>query len=84
MAASATSSSSSGGAGGGFAVWLWDPNFVRVALVDVPVPTPPVVNYLGKYYAWSNIHWGYQQTTPYQPQPDLGAPQLSVLHQPQF
>jgi hypothetical protein len=80
----ASPSSSSGGAGGGFAVWLYDTTFSRVALVDVPVPTPPVVNYQGGYYAWSDVHWAYTRTTPYQPQPDLGAPQLSVLANPQF
>jgi hypothetical protein len=84
-----TSTSSSSGVPT-FAVWLWDATFTRVALVDVPVPLPNLVLYLGQYYVWSAIHWGYQAANPdripgaaFAVSGDLGAPQLSVLANPQ-
>lgn len=87
----ATSTSSSSGAPG-FAVWLYDQNFTRVALVDVPVPLPNLVIYLGRYYVWSSVNWCYELANPnfagnigqgYTVQGDLGAPQLSVVANPQ-
>ena len=75
--------SSSSGAGAAFAVYLYDNNFNRVALVDVPVPLPNLVTYLGNPYVWSAIHWAYFPAVPYTAQGDLGAPQLSVLANPQ-
>lgn len=88
----AASSSSSSGFGGLFAVWLYDTNGVRVALVDVPVYTnypfvtqtiPPLVTYLGNYYVWSNVKWFYEQVTPFAATADVGAPLLSVVCNPQ-
>lgn len=75
----AASSSASAGV---FAVYLYDANFNRVALVDVPVPLPPVLTFGGLTYAWSRVHWAYTQTAPYTPQGDLGAPLLSVVADP--
>jgi hypothetical protein len=57
-------SSSSSSLAPGLPVWLYNVAFVRVALVNVPTPLPPVVLYQGIYYAWSVIHWCYFQTTP--------------------
>ena len=79
----AASSSSSGAAATTYAVWLFDANFNHIVLVDVPVPLPNLLLYQGQYYVWSNVHWGYQLTTAYSPLVDLGAPQLSVLANPQ-
>jgi hypothetical protein len=88
-------SSSSASPAPGFAVYLYDlaqpvPN--RVALVDVPVLSPSagafqslpnLVNYLGRQYVWSNNLNAYQLASQVTAQGDLGAPQLSVLSNPQ-
>jgi hypothetical protein len=87
-------SSSSASPAPGFAVYLYDlatpPN--RVALVDVPLLSPSagsaqslpnLINYLGRQYVWSNNLWAFQLATQFTAQGDLGAPQLSVLSNPQ-
>lgn len=80
----ASSSSSSAAAGPLFAVWLYDANGNRVALVDVPVPVPLIVVFNGVYYAWSfGVYWRYIAFSPFAATPDLGAPALSVLANPQ-
>ena len=77
----ASSSSSSGQPL--YAVWLYDTNFVRVALIDVPVPLPNLVTYLGLQYVWSKVHWAYLQSTAFIAGTDAGAPLLSVVADPQ-
>jgi len=47
--------------------WLYQQNDqtqppVRVALVELPVPLPPLVSYLGTFYIWSDIHLLYLAT----------------------
>jgi len=34
----------------------------RVALVEVPIPMPPLITYLGLTYVWSKVYWCYLQT----------------------
>jgi len=34
----------------------------RVALVEAPMPLPPLVSYLGLTYVWSRVYWCYIQT----------------------
>lgn len=77
----ASSSSSSGASV--FAVNLYDTNFSLVAVVDIIMPMPNLLAYQGKNYVWSNVHWGYMQTTAYNAVLDAGAPSLSVLSWPQ-
>ena len=87
----ATSSSSS--AQPLFAVWLYDVNFTRVKLIDVPLTSnnlniqsiPPIVTdpVTGKYYVWSMVHFGYREESVYVAVADAGAPLLSPLCNPQ-
>lgn len=75
-------SSSLGAAVGQVAVWLYDQNSNRVALVDVPAKLPALVLYLGLYYVWSHPLVGYQVQTPFAAAADLGLPQASVVADP--
>jgi hypothetical protein len=60
-------------------------NMVKVADVDVPWPLPGLIQYQGNYYVYSSwISSAYVQTVPYVPQPDLGAPPMSVVAFPEF
>ena len=76
--------SSSSSAVPGQKVWLYDPSFTRVAIVLVSNPLPPIVVYAGLYYAWSNIHWAYMQTVPYQATLSTSPQEISVVANPQF
>jgi hypothetical protein len=77
------SSSSSAGPSPGFAVYLYDNNFNRIALVDITVPVPNLINYLGNRYVWSNVHGAFFPAVEQVVTGDLGSPQLSVLANPQ-
>lgn len=78
----ASSSSSSSGAAGQVAVNLYDANRNIVAVVDLPVPLPALVLYLGNYYVWQHPTTGYQVATPFVAQQDLGAAKASVVADP--
>ena len=80
-------SSSSPGPGATIAVWLYD-NAVpgnRQFFVNVAVPLPPLVLYLGTYYVWDNVKGYYEQVTAYSATlAALTAPAASAVALPQF
>lgn len=85
----AVSSSSSSSGAPTTPVWLYqvvafNQPLQRVALVEVPIVLPPLIQYLGNNYVWSRIYWGYVYTPPAVVQASGRTEIISQLADPQF
>lgn len=75
-------------------VWLYQsttvtsstrgPAIARVALVEAPIPLPPLISYLGNNYVWSTIYWCYLYAAPANVAASGRTEIISVLANPQF